>query len=83
MGILLWVLFGGLIGWVASLIMGTDAKQGLILNIIIGILGAIIGGWLMEIFGVGGVSAFNLYSFLVALFGAIVLLALAKTLRLT
>ncbi len=83
MGILLWVLFGGLIGWVASLIMGTDAKQGLILNIIIGILGAIIGGWLMEIFGEGGVSGFNLYSFLVALFGAIVLLALAKTLRLT
>ena len=82
MGIILWIIFGGLVGWIASLIMGTDSQQGLLLNIVIGIVGAIVGGWLMAFMGEGGISGFNFYSFAVAIIGAIVLIALAKVLKL-
>jgi uncharacterized membrane protein YeaQ/YmgE (transglycosylase-associated protein family) len=81
MGILYWILFGGLVGWVGSLIMGTDGQQGIILNIVVGIIGAAIGGYVMNYFGEGGVSGFNLYSFMVALVGAVVLLAIVKLVR--
>lgn len=82
MGIILWIIFGGLIGWVASLIMKTDGQQGLILNVVIGIVGAVVGGWLMSFIGESGISGFNLYSSLVALVGAMVLIAIAKMFRL-
>lgn len=78
MGILLWIIFGGLVGWVASMIMGTNASQGLFLNVIVGIIGAMLGGVLMSWLGKSDVSGFNLYSFLVALLGAIVLLGIIK-----
>lgn len=81
MGIILWIIFGALVGWVASLIMKTDAQQGAGLNIIVGIVGAVIGGWLMSTFGQTGVTGFNLYSFLVALLGAVVLIVIVKALR--
>ncbi len=81
MGIILWIIFGALVGWVASLIMKTDAEQGALLNIIVGIVGAVIGGWLMGVLGESGVGGFNLYSFLVALLGACVLIAIVKALR--
>ena len=81
MGIILWIIFGGLVGWIASLIMGTDAKQGIVLNIIVGVIGAIVGGWLMSFFGKVGVTGFNFYSFLVAIIGAVVLIAIVKMLR--
>ena len=81
MGILLWIIFGGLVGWVASLIMKTDPQQGIALNIVVGVSGAVLGGWLMNLFGEGGVGGFTLYSFLVALLGAIVLIWIAKMVR--
>ncbi len=81
MGIILWIIFGALVGWIASMIMKTDAQQGAGLNIIVGIIGAVLGGWLMSFFGKTGVSGFNLYSFVVALVGAIVLIAIVKALR--
>jgi len=81
MGIILWIIFGALVGWIASLIMKTDAQQGILLNIIIGVIGAVIGGWLMSIIGESGVRGFNLYSILVALLGACVLIAIVKALR--
>ena len=81
MGIILWVIFGALVGWIASLIMKTDAEQGALLNIIFGVVGAVIGGWLMSIIGESGVGGFNLYSFLVALLGACVLIAIVRALR--
>jgi len=81
MGIIIWIIFGGLVGWIASLVMGTDAQQGIFLNIIVGIVGAVIGGWVMSLFGENGVSGFNLYSFIVAIIGAIVLIAVVKMLR--
>lgn len=81
MGIILWIVFGGLVGWIASLIMGTDAQQGILLNVIVGVVGAVIGGWIMSYFGQGSVSGFNLYSFIVALLGAIVLIGIVKLIR--
>jgi len=81
MGILLWILFGAIAGWLASIIMKTN--DGILMDIIIGILGAIIGGWLMSLFGQSGVSGFNLYSFIVAILGAVVLLAIVKSVRRT
>jgi uncharacterized membrane protein YeaQ/YmgE (transglycosylase-associated protein family) len=81
MGIILWIIFGGVVGWIASMIMKTDAQQGAFMNILVGVIGALLGGWIMSLLGKGGVSGFNLYSFLVALLGAIVLIAIVKALR--
>lgn len=79
MGIILWIIFGGLVGWIASLIMKTN--EGLILNIILGIVGALLGGWIMSFLGKSGMTGFNLYSFLVALLGAVILIAIVKAIR--
>lgn len=81
MSILVWIVFGSLAGWVGSMIMGTDGQQGLILNIVVGIIGASLGGYIMHYLGKSGVSGFNLYSFVVAVIGSVVLLALLKLIR--
>lgn len=81
MGIILWVIFGALVGWIASLIMKTDAAQGPMLNIIVGIIGAVIGGFIMSLVGERGASGFDLYSFLVALLGACALIAIVRALQ--
>ena len=78
MNILLWIIFGGIAGWLGSIFMSTDASQGIIGNVVVGIIGAMIGGFLMQHFGKAGVTGFNLYSLLVAVLGAIVLIALVK-----
>lgn len=79
MGILLWIIFGALAGWIASMIVRTD--QGLLLDIIVGIIGAVIGGFVFRAFGAAGVTGFNIYSLLVAILGAIVLLWIVKAAR--
>ncbi|EKE19055.1 MAG: hypothetical protein ACD_9C00156G0007 [uncultured bacterium] len=79
MSILIWVIFGAIVGWIASAIMGTS--EGLIMDIILGIVGSVLGGWLMSFFGKAGVSGFNMYSFVVAIIGAIVLIAIVRALR--
>ncbi len=81
MGIILWIVFGALVGWIASLIMKTDAQQGTMLNIIVGIVGAVIGGLIMNMLGQGGVEGFTIYSFLVSVLGACVLIAIVRALR--
>lgn len=81
MEIILYIIFGALVGWIASIIMGRNAEQGAIGNIIVGILGAFLGGWIMQAIGSSGVSGFNLRSFFVALMGAIVLLFLFNLFR--
>lgn len=81
MQIIIWIVFGGIVGWVGSLIMGTDDQQGIILNVVVGIIGAVLGGFIMNFFGESGVTGFNLYSFMVALVGAVVLLAIVKFMR--
>lgn len=84
MNIIIWLAVGGLIGWAASILMGTDNQQGLVLNVVVGILGAFLGGWLLS--GLGGASTinqgnFSVTSVLVSLVGAIVLIALLKLVR--
>ena len=74
MNILIWLIFGALVGWLASIIMSTDAEQGAIGNIIVGVLGAFLGGIVMNVFGQSGVTGFNLYSTLVAILGSVILL---------
>jgi uncharacterized membrane protein YeaQ/YmgE (transglycosylase-associated protein family) len=76
MTILIWIIFGGLVGLAASMVMG--GKNGIIIDIIVGIIGASLGGWIMDYFGKTGVTGFNIYSFLVALLGAVVLIAIAR-----
>lgn len=78
MNILLWIIFGAIAGWLASIIMGTSAKQGLVGDILLGIVGAVIGGFVMNLLGAPGTTGFNLYSFLVAIGGAIALIAIGR-----
>ena len=80
MGIILWLIVGGVIGWLASLVMRTDAQQGVLLNIVVGIIGAFIGGM---IFSGGSINnaPLTLTSFLVSLLGAIILLAIINLFR--
>lgn len=74
MDLVLWLVFGAIVGWLASMIMGTDAQQGWLGNIVVGIVGAVLGGLIMNAFGQSGATGFNFYSFAVSVLGAIVLL---------
>ena len=78
--LILWLLFGALVGWLASLVMRTDAQQGALMNIIVGIIGALIGGFL---FGAGTINSnnFSLSALLVSFVGAVVLLAIINLVR--
>ena len=71
---IVWIIFGALAGWIASIITRKNKKMGAIANIVVGIVGAFIGGYIMEFFGAEGVTGFNFYSLLVAILGAVVLL---------
>ena len=80
MGIIGWLIFGGLVGWIASKIMGTDAQQGILLNIIVGIVGALIGGFLWGVLtgDTEPFAVFDLGSWITAIVGACVLLLLVQ-----
>ena len=83
-GIIIWLIVGGIIGWLASMIMKTDGQQGIILNIIVGIVGAVIGGYLIAPLIGGSTSAsggFDIMCFIAALIGAIILLAIINLFR--
>lgn len=79
MELIIWIVFGALVGWVASMVMGTGG--GLVWDIAVGIIGAVIGGWIMSALGQSSGGGFNLYSFLVALLGACVLIAAVRAIR--
>jgi uncharacterized membrane protein YeaQ/YmgE (transglycosylase-associated protein family) len=81
MGILSWIILGGIAGWLASIIMGNNKQQGIIGNIVVGIIGGLLGGFVMGVFGGVGVTGFNLYSLLVALGGSVLALWLYKIIR--
>ena len=80
MGFIVWLIVGGIVGWLASLVMRTDAQQGIILNIIVGIVGAVIAGL---IFGGGTINQdpLNLTNILWSLLGAVILLAIVNLIR--
>lgn len=81
MGIVAWIIFGALAGWFASMLAGTNAEQGLIGNIIVGIIGAVVGGFIFQLLGGEGITGFNIWSMLVAVFGAVLLLLVIKPLK--
>ena len=84
MNFIIWLVVGGLIGWVASTLMKTAAQQGLILNVVVGTVGAMLGGWfLAPMFGTGTINSndFSLARLGVSLLGAIALLAIMNLLR--
>jgi uncharacterized membrane protein YeaQ/YmgE (transglycosylase-associated protein family) len=84
MNILVWLIVGGLIGWVASVLMGTDGRQGIFLNVIVGIVGAALGGWLFGgAFGSATINQGNLSfsGIMVSLAGAVILIFALKLLR--
>jgi len=74
MNIVVWIIFGAIAGWIASIIMGKNKKMGAIANIIVGIIGAFIGGYIMDFFGGPSVTGFNFTSLFVAIVGAVILL---------
>jgi uncharacterized membrane protein YeaQ/YmgE (transglycosylase-associated protein family) len=78
MGWLAWLVVGAIAGWLASMVMKTNRQQGLLLDIVVGIVGAFIGGFLFRQFGEAGITGFNLWSVFVAFIGAVVLLALIR-----
>ncbi|HEX7820113.1 MAG TPA: GlsB/YeaQ/YmgE family stress response membrane protein [Sphingobium sp.] len=80
MGLILWLIIGGVIGWLASIIMRTDAQQGVFLNIVVGVVGAFIGGLLLSGGNIND-APLTVTSFLVSLVGAIVLLAIVNLVR--
>lgn len=81
MGIILWIIFGGIAGWIASVMMKTDSSQGTVMDVVMGIIGAVVGGFLMGFIGQSGVSGFNLYSLIVAVIGAIVVIFIGRKLK--
>jgi uncharacterized membrane protein YeaQ/YmgE (transglycosylase-associated protein family) len=84
MNFFLWIAVGALIGWVASIVLRTDAHQGLFVNIVVGLIGALVGGWLIApLLGAETIhdGAFNFESFLVSLVGAVLLVAAITLLR--
>ena len=84
MNFLIWIVVGGVLGWLASMVMKTDAQQGILLNIVVGIVGALLGGWLLApLFGTGTINQndFSIGSLLVSFLGAVVLLAVVNLLR--
>ncbi len=78
MGLIGMVVLGGIAGWLASIFAGTNARMGLVANIIVGVVGAVVGGMIFHFFGGAGVTGFNLYSLVVAVVGSAVVLAIAK-----
>jgi uncharacterized membrane protein YeaQ/YmgE (transglycosylase-associated protein family) len=81
LSIVLWIVLGALAGWIASMIMGRDAQMGAMANIIVGIIGAFLGGLLMNLIGTSGVTGFNVWSLLVAILGAVILLFIVGLVR--
>lgn len=84
MNFIIWIVIGGVIGWLASMVMKTNAQQGIFLNIIVGIVGAFLGGWLLSpLFGAGTINSddFSLLSLVVSFLGALILLAIVNLVR--
>jgi uncharacterized membrane protein YeaQ/YmgE (transglycosylase-associated protein family) len=82
--LIVWLIVGGIIGWVASMIMRTDAQQGMFLNVVVGIIGAALGGWLISpLLGMPSINegSFSVGALIVSLIGAVILLAIVNLFR--
>ena len=83
MGILVWLIVGGVVGWLASIVMRTDAQQGILLNVVVGIVGALLAGFIVSpLLGIGTINeGISIATFLVSLVGAVILLAIVNLFR--
>ncbi len=84
MNFIIWLIVGGIIGWLASMMMKTDGQQGIILNVVVGIVGAMLGGWLLSpLLGAGTINQgnFSLPALAVSFLGAVILLAIVNLVR--
>lgn len=82
MSLIIWIIVGAFAGWVASIIMKTDEQMGAVANIVVGIIGAFLGGWIVSLFGSSpDTGELNIPSILTAILGAVVLLAIVKAVR--
>lgn len=81
MGILGWIIIGALAGWIASMLTGNDGKMGAGANIAVGIVGGFVGGIVMNLVGGSGITGFNLWSLLVAVVGAVILLWIVNAIK--
>jgi uncharacterized membrane protein YeaQ/YmgE (transglycosylase-associated protein family) len=84
MNLIIWLIIGGIVGWLASLLMRTDGQQGIVLNVVVGVVGAFLAGWFISpLVGVGTINQnnFSLASVLVSLVGAVILLAIVNLFR--
>lgn len=84
MNFIIWLIVGGVIGWLASIVMKTDGQQGIVLNVVVGIVGAMLGGWLISpLIGVGTINQdnFSMPALLVSFVGAAILLAIVNLVR--
>jgi len=84
MNFIIWIVVGGIIGWLASLVMKTDAQQGLVLNVVVGVVGALLSGWIIApLLGTGTINQndFSLSALFASFLGAIVLLAIVNLFR--
>jgi uncharacterized membrane protein YeaQ/YmgE (transglycosylase-associated protein family) len=83
MGILVWLIVGGVVGWLASIVMRTDAQQGILLNVVVGIVGALLAGFIVSpMLGIGTINeGISIATFLVSLVGAVILLAIVNLFR--
>ena len=81
MSLIVWLLLGLIAGWLASIIMGTNSSQGPVTDIILGVLGAFVGGFIASMLGLGGASGLDIYSIVIATFGAVALTWLSRLFR--
>ena len=84
MNLLIWLIVGGLVGWVASMVMGTNAQQGIVLNVVVGIVGALVAGWFISpLLGIPTINqnAFSAAALVVSLVGSMILLFVVKLVR--
>lgn len=81
MYIILWLLFGAVVGWLASILMNKNANMGLIANIVVGLIGSALGMWLMEIFGLGRQNAFSIEGLIVSVGGAVILIVIISGIK--
>lgn len=81
MNVVLWIVLGAVAGWIAGSLVKGRGQQGLITNVIVGVVGALVGGWIFDLLGGAGVTGFNLFSLLVAVVGAVVLLVVLRAIQ--
>ncbi|MDQ3239727.1 MAG: GlsB/YeaQ/YmgE family stress response membrane protein [bacterium] len=78
MSFVLWLLLGALSGWIASMVMGSNSSQGLLGDIVLGIIGAFLGGFIFNLLGTNGVTGFNFWSLVVSVIGAVIALMIGR-----